>query len=200
LTVTVRVKTMMRFVLCLAVAVCSAVHAAEVPYVSGQVEFAPTSNTASEPFYWNLGGGEGLIVGGGDYVDVQQDGWRIELYDRAGGDLGCVSAHWLTSGIRVSSNSGALGSMRALFDVPFTRRRTYLRVNYEYDGTPALVWINGKRLTLPAKTWPGNCGGEVFGGYSGTFRTRVYATDWAEVIVWPMAGGGDFVISNVTFE
>lgn len=141
-----------------------------------------------------------MIVGGGEYVDCQQDGWRIEMYDRNGGDFGCISAHWLQSGIRINSNSSALGSMRALLDVPSTRRRTYLRVDYEYDGTPCLVWVNSKRLTLPGQTWPGNCGGEVFGGFSGTFRTRVYSTDFVEVIIWPLAPGADVVLSNVTFE
>ena len=75
---------MMRFILSLALAVCSVVNAGEVPYVSGLVDFAPMSNNGSLPFYWNLGQGEGLLVGGGDYIDVQQDGWRIEVYDTTG--------------------------------------------------------------------------------------------------------------------
>lgn len=192
----------MRFVLSVALCVCGVVHAGEtVPYVSGEVEFAPTSNNGGSPFYWDLGGGQGLIVAGGDYLNVQQDGWRIEAYDPTGvGDFGSIGIHWLTSGFRVSSNSGATGAAYALFRAPVVKRRTYVNINWEYDGTPCVCWINGMRLNLPARTRDGDCGGPIFGGYAGTFRKRVYASGPVEVIIWPLAPGADVVISNVTFE
>jgi hypothetical protein len=195
---------MMRFVfgVALALAVCSVVQAGEtVPYVSGEVEFAPVSNNGNNPVYWNLGGGQGLLVAGGDYLNVQQDGWNIQAYDPTGlADFGSIGIHWLTSGIRISSNSGATGAMYALFEAPVVKRRTYVRVEWEYDGTPVLCFVNGKPLRLPAQDRTGDCGGEIFGGYSGTFRYRVSATGPVEVIIWPLAPGADVVISNVTFE
>jgi len=193
---------MMRCVLGVALCVCGVVQAGEtVPYVSGRVEFAPTSNNGNQPFYWDLGGGQGLLVAGGDYLDVQQDGWNIQAYDTTGaGDFGSIGIHWLNSGIRISSNSGATGAMYALRQAPIVKRRTYVRVDWEYDGTPCLCFINGKPLRLPAQNWSGNCGGPVFGGYSGTFRYRVSATGPVEVIIWPLAPGADVVLSNVTFE
>ena len=192
----------MRFVLSVALCVCGVVHAGEtVPYVSGQVEFAPVSNNGGSPFFWNLGGGEGLIVAGGDYLNVQQDGWRIEAYDPTGAaDFGSIGIHWLTSGFRVSSNSGATGAAYALYKAPVVKRRTYVTVDYEYDGTPCVCFVNGMRLNLPARTRDGDCGGPIFGGYAGTFRKRVYASGPVEVIIWPLAPGADVVISNVTFE
>lgn len=193
---------MMRFVLSLALAVCSVVNAGEVPYVSGLVDFAPVSNNGSLPFYWDLGSGQGLLVGGGDYIDVQQDGWRIEAYDTTGsGELGSVSVHWLQSGIQISSSSGARGAMRALLDAPVAKGLRYATVQWEYDGTPCLIFINGRRFNLPAKAWPGNCGGEVFGGWTGTARVRTLGDGRSvEVIIWPIAGGADIVLGNVTFN
>lgn len=193
---------MMRCIFGVALCVCGVLNAAEtVPYVSGQVEFAPVSNNGNQPFYWDLGGGQGLIVAGGDYLNVQQDGWRIEAYDPTGvGEFGSIGIHWLDSGFRVSSSSGATGAAYALLQAPAVKRRSYVTVNYEYDGTPVLCFINSRRLNLPARTREGDCGGPVFGGYSGTFRSRVYSTGPVEVIIWPLAPGADVVISNVTFE
>jgi len=192
----------MRFVLSAIVCVCGVVQGGEtVPYVSGQVEFAPVSNNGGSPFYWDLGGGQGLIVAGGDYLNVQQDGWNIQAYDPTGAaDFGSIGIHWLDSGFRVSSNSRATGAAYALYKAPVVCRRTYVSVDYEYDGTPVLCFINGRRLNLPARTRSGDCGGEIFGGYSGRFRTRVSATGPVEVIIWPLAPGADVVIGNVSFE
>ncbi|MGA1560714.1 MAG: hypothetical protein ACO390_17040 [bacterium] len=192
----------MRFFFGVALAVCGVLNAGEtVPYVSGEVEFAPTSNNGGSPFYWDLGGGQGLLVAGGDYLNVSQDGWRIEAYDPTGAaDFGSIGIHWLTSGFRVSSSSGATGAAYALYKAPVVCRRTYVSVDYEYDGTPVLCFVNGKPLRLPAQDRTGDCGGEIFGGYSGTFRYRVSATGPVEVIIWPLAPGADVVISNVTFE
>ena len=192
----------MRFFFGVALAVCGVLNAGEtVPYVSGEVEFAPTSNNGNQPFYWNLGGGQGLLVAGGDYLNVQQDGWNIQAYDPTGAaDFGSIGIHWLDSGFRVSSNSRATGAAYALFRAPVVKRRTYISVDYEYDGTPVLCFVNGMRLNLPARTRDGDCGGPIFGGYAGAFRKRVYASGPVEVIIWPLAPGADIAIGNVSFE
>jgi hypothetical protein len=50
---------MMRFVLSLALAVCSLAQAEEFPFVSGEVEFSPVATVGDDPLYWDLGQGQG---------------------------------------------------------------------------------------------------------------------------------------------
>ena len=90
--------------------------------------------------------------------------------------------------------------MLAELDVPWKREVCYMTARWEYDGTPTLVWINGKRLTLPARPHPGGvCGGELFGGYTGVFKVKRYSSGPIELIIWPLGTAADVFIGNISF-
>lgn len=194
---------MVRFVLTLALAVCSVVQAEEFPFVSGEVEFSPTATVGSDPLFWDFGNGEGFVFGSAALQSFRQDGWTVQLQDRnPDASLGQTSLHWLASGVHVSSGAFSVPYFRAILRTghPLGRQRAVMSVDYHYDGNPAIIYLNGRPVRLPARTDYHTCNsGIITNGWAGTASVWVPSIYVAQVMVIGSAGA-DIVIGNPRFE
>jgi hypothetical protein len=194
---------MMRFVLCLAVAVCSVVQAEEFPFVSGEVKFAPVATVGDDPLYWDLGQGQGLVFGSASLQSFRQDGWTVQLQDRnPDASLGQTSVQWLTSGVHVSAGVYSVPYFRAFLQTgyPLGRQRAVMSVDYHYDGNPVVIYLNGRPVRLPGRTDYHTCNsGVIANGWAGTASVLVPSVYVAQVMVIGSAGA-DIVIGNPRFD
>jgi len=193
----------MRFLLCVVLGICGVVQAGEiVPFVSGTVEFSPVPAGLSTdiPFFWDLGGGEAIVIDGRPNAGAfMQDGWRVQLRNMMPfASPGSLSMQWRKDYAMISAG---------VSDFPYFSASTYTehfwskaRVTVEYDGTLTFVTLGFQTHILPAKKWPGNCDGPVFGGWTEVVEFdapyRCSPSNWLKVSAFGLPGA-DFIIQNV---
>lgn len=195
---------MMRFVLCVALCVCGVVQGGEtVRFASGRVEFAPVpaGNATTVPDYFDLGGGEAVVVIGKAGSGLwNQDGWEVSAANLMPWPLatyGGLALHWRANHIMVGGGAfdWPLVITCRLTDTPWKRAR----VTVQYDGNPVFFQLGGTCVDLPARFGQSQCGAPLFNGWEETIEFTTYRGTPSLYFRLYALGlpGGDFVIKDV---
>jgi hypothetical protein len=195
---------MMKAYLFVVLAACGVLQAQEtIPFASGKVEFdpVPAGNATTVPDYFDLGGGEAVVVIGKAGSGLwKQDGWEVSAANLMPWPLatyGSLALHWRSDHVMMGGGAFDFPLFIAcrITDRPWTRTR----VTVQYDGTPVFLQLGGTCVDLPPRFGQSQCGAPLFNGWEETIEFTTYRSTPSLYFRLYALGlpGADFVIKDV---